>query len=266
MKERFLLGQYYEGSSFMHRLDPRTKIIITVLYMISLFIGSSPLFYLLMTAVFAGVIALSGIPFKVILRGMRIIIVLMLFTVVANFFFTSGKVLLQWGFIQITEEGIFRGIKMGVRLLLLVGFASLLTLTTKPIALTDGMEALGSPLKRLRLPVHEIAMMMSIALRFIPTILEELERIMDAQRARGADFSHGKLKDKAKALIPLMVPLFVSAFRRADELAQAMEAKCYDGSGNRTNWRPLKLRLADYLTLVLFVLLLLAPIFFRGIL
>lgn len=266
MKDKFLLGQYYQGESLMHSLDPRSKILITVLYMITLFIGDSAIFYMLMTGVFLFTVHLSRIPLKVILNGMKIIIILMIFTVIANFFFTEGTVLWQLGFIHITKEGIIRGFVMGLRLLLLVGFASVLTLTTKPIALTDGLEALGSPLKKIKFPVHEISMMMSIALRFIPTILEELERIMDAQRARGANFSEGKLMDKAKALVPLLVPLFVSAFRRADELAQAMEAKCYDGSGNRTNWKPLQWQKADSLILIGFLVLFILPIAFDAVL
>ena len=266
LKDRFLLGQYYDGDSFVHKLDPRTKIIITVLYMVVLFIGDSALFYGVMAGVFAFMTALSRIPVKVIFRGMKVVIVLMLFTVIANFFFTSGEVLWQLGFIKITYEGIIRGWVMGLRLILLVGFASILTLTTKPFALTDGLESLGSPLKKIGFPVHEIAMMMSIALRFIPTILEELERIMDAQRARGAKFSEGGIVQKAKALVPLMVPLFVSAIRRADELAQAMEAKCYDGSGNRSNWKPLKWRTADFIIMAFFIVLLVMPIAFPGIL
>ena len=252
MKDRFLLGQYYDAASPVHSLDPRLKMVVTLLYMAALFVTQNWQVYIALAAIFIAVILVSRVPLPYFWRGMRLIVIFMFFTLAANIFFTPGDAVLQLGFITITKEGLIRGGLMGIRLFLLVAFATLLTLTTKPVSLTEGMESLLLPLKIIKFPAHEISMVMSIALRFIPTILEELERIMNAQRVRGVDFSSGGLLKRAKALVPLLVPLFISSFRRADELAQAMEAKCYTGKNHRTHWKPLRWRMADTLVLLFF--------------
>ena len=229
------LGQYYPGESPIHRLDARTKIICALVYLVSLFVVRSFSAFALCIVLLAVVISVSRIPFRFISKGLKPIIFIIIFTMVINLLFTdAGNVLLQIGPVNITTEGIYRAAFMGLRLVLLIFGSSVLTLTTKPIELTDGLEKLLSPLSKLGLPAHELAMMMTIALRFIPTLLEETDKIMKAQTARGADFENGNLREKAKALIPLLVPLFVSAFRIAGDLAMAMEARCYHGGAGRT--------------------------------
>ena len=228
------LGQYYPGESIIHRLDPRTKIVGTLLYLISLFVADSFL-GLGVAVLFLGIcIKLSGVPLKFMLKGLKPIFMIMLFTFVLNIFMTSGEVLVALGPLKITIEGIYNAFFMVARLALLIIGSSLMTLTTKPINLTDGIERLLSPLQKIGVPAHELAMMMSIALRFIPTLLDETDKIMKAQMARGADFESGNLFQRAKSLIPLLVPLFISAFRIAVDLAMAMEARCYRGGENRT--------------------------------
>jgi len=228
------LGQYYPGESIIHRLDPRTKIVGTLLYLISLFVVDSFL-GLGVAVLFLGIcIKLSGVPLKFMLKGLKPIFMIMLFTFVLNIFMTSGEVLVALGPLKITIEGIYNAFFMVARLALLIIGSSLMTLTTKPINLTDGIERLLSPLQKIGVPAHELAMMMSIALRFIPTLLDETDKIMKAQMARGADFESGNLFQRAKSLIPLLVPLFISAFRIAVDLAMAMEARCYRGGENRT--------------------------------
>ncbi len=266
-KDKLLLGQYYPASSVVHRLSAQSKIIASLLYMISLFVVDSWWGWSAMAVIFFAVQRLSKVPLRALWRGLRLIAIFCLITVGLNIFvYPSEQVLVSWGKMHITEEGLSYGLAMGLRLLLLVAFASLLTFTTTPIALTDGLEALLKPLSVLKVPAQEIAMMMSIALRFIPTILEEFDRIILAQKARGADISQGKLLQRIKMFVPILVPLFVSAFRRADDLAQAMEAKCYQGGASRTRWKVTKWRHADTVTLVLFLLLLAASIVGRALL
>ena len=238
------LGQYFPGDSIVHRLDARCKLIAVVIYIAALFTAQSYVGYALMFAVTGGMIALSHIPLKSIVRGLKPVLVIIIFTAVLNMFFTPGKVIFQVWKISFTQEGVVRAVFMVLRISLLIAGTFLLTYTTPPIALTDGMERLFSPLKKLHVPVHELAMMMSMALRFIPTLIEETDKIMAAQKARGADFETGRLTERAKALLPILVPLFVSAFRRADELAVAMESRCYHGGEGRT--KQMKLQGIDY--------------------
>ncbi len=255
LKENFLMGQYQPGHSCLHTLDARSKILATLLYMVALFLARSWQSYALMGLLFVLAVAVSRVSLRMLWKGLRVVMIFVLFTIILNFFIYPGEILWQWGFLKLTKEGLVQGLTMGYRLLLLVAIASILTLTTKPMDLTDGMERLLWPFSKVGLPSHEIAMIMSIALRFIPTILDELERIMLAQRARGADFSSKNIKTRVKQLLPLMVPLFVSAFRRADELALAMEAKCYHGGKGRTHWRRTLWRGGDTLLLAALMLL-----------
>ena len=247
MLKDITIGQYYPSDSPIHRLDPRTKLMITFLYIIIIFFVQHFAGYLFVFLFLALVIVLSGLPLKYILKGLKPLLFIIVLTFGINLFFTSGgKVIFQLGFLKVTEEGLRQGISMMLRLLLLVMGTSLLTLTTSPISLTDGLEALLKPLQAIHFPAHELAMMMTIALRFIPTLLEETDKIMKAQMARGADFESGNLIQRAKSMVPLMVPLFISAFRRADELAMAMEARCYRGGENRTRMKVLRMERIDY--------------------
>ena len=242
------LGQYYPGDSAIHRLDARTKIICALVYLVSLFVVRSFSAFALCIVFLAVVIIISKIPFKFISKGLKPIIFLIILTMIINLLFTStGTVIATLGPVKITTEGIYRAAFMGLRLVLLIFGSSLLTLTTKPIELTDGLEKLLSPLAKIGLPAHELAMMMTIALRFIPTLLDETDKIMKAQTARGADFENGSLKEKARALVPLLVPLFVSAFRIAGDLAMAMEARCYHGGSGRTRMHQMKFGKGDAL-------------------
>ena len=248
------LGQYFPGNSPVHRLDPRTKLICVVLYIVALFLAAWFITYAVMLAVLAGSIYLSKVPVKSVFRGLKPVLFIVVFTAVLNLFYTPGDtVLAQFWVFTITLEGVWRAFFMVVRIMMLISGTFLLTYTTSPILLTDGLESLLGPLKMVRVPVHELAMMMSIALRFIPTLIEEADKIMSAQRARGADFESGNLIQRAKALLPLLVPLFISAFRRADELATAMECRCYHGGEGRTRLRQLKYKAADYVALFLFL-------------
>ena len=240
------LGQFFPGNSVVHRLDSRTKLICVVLYIVALFLANWFFTYAIMLLVLAGSIHLSKVPPKSVFRGLKPVLFIVVVTAVLNVFYTPGThVLAQFWIFTVTLEGVERAFFMVVRIMMLISGTFLLTYTTSPILLTDGLETLMGPLKVLHVPVHELAMMMSIALRFIPTLIEETDKIMSAQKARGADFETGGLMQKAKALIPLLVPLFISAFRRADELAVAMECRCYHGGGGRTRMRVLKLRGAD---------------------
>ena len=245
------LGQYFPGNTIIHRMDPRTKLLLTVLYIVALFLAKSLVTYGIMLAILAVWIILSKIKLKSILRGIKPILFILIFTGLLNIFYTPGTILWQWGFLRVTEEGLWSAFFMVLRILMLIACTFLLTYTTSPILLTDGLERLLNPLKKLRVPVHELAMMMSIALRFIPTLIEETDKIMSAQKARGADFETGSLMDKAKALVPLLVPLFISAFRRADELAIAMECRCYHGGEGRTRLKELHFQSFDILALIL---------------
>ena len=246
MLKDITLGQYFPGNSFVHRLDPRTKLLVLVAYIIALFMAVSWASYGLCLVFLVTSIAISGIPAKSFLRGMKPLMFILIFTAILNIFFTEGEtVLVAFWSITITLEGLVRAFFMLLRILMLVTGTFLLTYTTSPISLTDGLESLLSPLKRIKLPVHELSMMMCIALRFIPTLIEETDKIMSAQKARGADFESGNLLQRVKALIPILVPLFISAFRRADELATAMECRCYQGGDGRTKMKLLRYHLQD---------------------
>ena len=250
------LGQYFPGSSPVHRLDPRTKILAVVLYITALFLAKSFVTYGIMFLVLCASIALSKVPVKSSLRGLKPVLVIAVFTAVLNLLYTPGEhVLAKLWIFTITLEGVFTAFFMVIRIMMLIAGTFLLTYTTSPILLTDGLESLLGPLKKLKVPVHELAMMMSIALRFIPTLIEETDKIMSAQRARGADFESGNLMQRAKAMIPLLVPLFISAFRRADELAVAMECRCYHGGEGRTRLRQLKYGGNDWTALILFLVI-----------
>ena len=233
------IGQYYPVDSVVHRLDPRTKLFGTMIYIISLFFANNLWCYAAATLFLMCAVKLSGVPFKFIVRGLKAIVVLLLISISFNLFLTDGRVLFRLGFLKVTEEGLTLALFMGLRLMYLVIGSSIMTLTTTPNQLTDGLEKSLGFLNKLHVPVHEISMMMSIALRFIPILIEETDKIMKAQMARGADFESGNLVQKAKSMIPLLVPLFVSAFRRATDLAMAMEARCYRGGEGRTKMKPL---------------------------
>lgn len=248
------LGQYFPGHSWLHKLDPRTKLVATLFYISSIFTAESLFSYGLVTF-FAGFCCLlSKVPVKILIKSVRPLWVIIVLTLGIHLFFTPGTLLFQLGPIQISWEGMRLGIFMSLRLVLLILFSSLLTLTTSPIALTDGIERLLRPFKVLGIPAHELAMMMTIALRFIPTLLEETERIMKAQMARGAEFTTGSLIARAKNLVPLLVPLFISAFRRADELATAMEARCYRGGEGRTRMKELSFTGRDWIGLAVILI------------
>ena len=256
MKSDITFGQYCEGNSVIHRLDPRTKLIVLVVYMVTLFVASGWVSYGVLLLFLLTVIKISAIPGKSIVRGMKPLVMILVFTGVLNLFFNKdGRVLVDFWGITITTGGAERAAFMLVRILMLVTATFLLTYTTSPISLTDGLESLLSPLKKLRLPIHELAMMMSIALRFIPTLIEETDKIMSAQKARGADFESGNIFQRARALVPILVPLFISAFRRADELATAMECRCYHGGQGRTALHVLRYRAVDIWVLLGFIAL-----------
>ena len=249
MLKDITLGQYFPGQSVIHRLDPRTKLTMLVVYIVALFLAEGWVSYGLVFAFLAVVIRLSTIPLKSILRGMKPLVMILIFTGVLNLFFTQdGEVLVKFWVLTVTSGGLSRAMMMMARILMLISGTFLLTYTTSPIALTDGLEALMNPLKKVGVPVHELSMMMCIALRFIPTLIEETDKIMSAQKARGADFESGSLTDRAKALIPILVPLFISAFRRADELATAMECRCYQGGEGRTKMKQLHYHREDFLS------------------
>ena len=249
MLKDITLGQYFPGQSVIHRLDPRTKLTMLVVYIVALFLAEGWVSYGLVFVFLAVVIRLSTIPLKSILRGMKPLVMILIFTGVLNLFFTQdGEVLVKFWVLAVTSGGLSRALMMMARILMLISGTFLLTYTTSPIALTDGLEALMNPLKKVGVPVHELSMMMCIALRFIPTLIEETDKIMSAQKARGADFESGSLTDRAKALIPILVPLFISAFRRADELATAMECRCYQGGEGRTKMKQLHYHREDFLS------------------
>lgn len=248
------LGQYYQADSVLHRLDPRVKLIATFVYVISLFVVDNLIGYGICFLFLALAIGLSKVPVKFMLRGMKAILFLLIITVIFNLFLTPGETLVSFWVFKITKEGVKMAFTMAVRLSMLIVGSSVMTLTTTPNNLTDGLESVMKPLKKIKVPVHEIAMMMSIALRFIPILLEETDKIMKAQIARGADFESGNLFKKAKSMVPLLVPLFISAFRRANDLAMAMEARCYQGGEGRTKMKPLIYRKRDGIAYVIVVL------------
>ncbi len=241
MLKDITLGQFFPGNSVIHRLDPRTKLIMLIVYIVALFLAQSWISYGLLFLFLAVAIKVSTIPLKTIVRGLKPLVMILIFTGVLNLFFTKeGPTLVSFWGLSITLGGVQRAVLMMARILMLITCTFLLTYTTSPIALTDGLESLMGPLKKIKVPVHELSMMMCIALRFIPTLIEETDKIMNAQKARGADFENGSLMDRARALIPILVPLFVSAFRRADELATAMECRCYQGGEGRTKMKLLR--------------------------
>jgi len=241
------LGQFLPGNSVVHRLDPRTKIILTTLYVTVLFMLNNYTGYLILALFTVFIIGVSEVPFGFVFRGVKPLFLFLLFTMAVNLFMSGGEVIFKLWFLTATWEGLHLAIQMSLRLVFLLMGTSLLTFTTSPITLTDGIESLLHPLKRVGVPAHELAMMMTIAIRFIPTIIEETDKIMKAQAARGADFESGSLWQRAKAMVPLLVPLFISAFRRADELAMAMECRCYNGGDGRTKLKQLKMGRVDLL-------------------
>ena len=251
MLKDITLGQYFPGNTVVHRLDPRTKLLMVVVYIVALFLAKWWVSYGVMLAFLVTAVMLSHIKPKALFRGLKPLIVIMVFTALINLFYSDGEVLVKFWIFRITREGIVQAAFLVLRIMMLVTGTFLMTYTTSPIALTDGMESLLSPLKKLHFPVHELSMLMSIALRFIPTLIEETDKIISAQKARGADFESGNIFRRAKALVPILVPLFVSAFRRADELATAMECRCYHGDEGRTKLKQLHYRARDIITLLL---------------
>ena len=245
------LGQYYPGNSFIHRLDPRTKILTTLLLIVAVFLANSAMGYGALCAMVLLIIAVSGLPFMLVLKSVKPLLFIILLTLALHALMGQGEhVIWQWKFIKVTEEGLRLGVQMAMRLILLLMISSILTFTTSPIVLTDGIEALLRPFRVIGVPAHELAMMMTIALRFIPTLMEETDRIIKAQTARGADFDSGNLLVKAKNMLPILVPLFISAFRRADDLAIAMEARCYRGGEGRTRMHQLAYRTGDVMAFI----------------
>ena len=250
MLKDITLGQYFPGNTPIHRLDPRTKLIWVVLYIVALFSAQWLVSYGLVLALLITVVALSKIQFKVILKSMKPLLFIILLTGLLNLFYTQGTPLVSFWIFTISREGIFSAVFMVLRISMLITGTFMLTYTTSPISLTDGLERLLGPLKKIKVPVHELTMMMCIALRFIPTLIEETDKIISAQKARGADFETGSIFSRAKALIPILVPLFISSFRRADELAVAMECRCYHGGEGRTRLKELSYRRVDYIVLI----------------
>ena len=264
MLKDITLGQYFPGNTVAHRLDPRTKILLVVLYIVALFCAKHIISYGLMALTLLVCVKISKVPFKTMVKGLKPVVFIVVFTAVLNLFFTPGdRNLVEIGFIRISDTGLENAVFMVLRILLLIMGTFLMTYTTSPISLTDGLEQLLNGLKRFHVPVHELAMMMSIALRFIPTLIEETDKIMSAQKARGADFESGNILEKAKALIPILVPLFISAFRRADELATAMECRCYHGGEGRTKLHVLKYERRDYTALTIGTVILIAVLVLR---
>ncbi len=245
MLKDITIGQYFPGDTVIHKLDPRIKILISIIYLVSLFFIDSFFPYIFVLAFIMLTVKLSKVPFKFILKGLKPLRFIMIITFVINVFMTKGTVIFELGPLTVTEEGLSTAVFMILRLAFLVTGTSILTLTTSPISLTDGIESLLSPFKKIGLPAHELAMMMTIALRFIPTLLEETDKIIKAQKARGADFESGNILKRAQNLVPLLVPLFINSLRRADDLATAMEARCYRGGDNRTRLNELELTTSD---------------------
>lgn len=247
MLSNITIGQYFPGDSFLHRMDPRAKIVATMIFIIAIFLAETTLAYTLVGLFTLFTVALSRLPMRLVWNSVKPLWIIIVFTMSVHVFTTPGTMIWQYGFLHISEEGLRMGSYMAARLVFLIIFSSLLTYTTSPIRLTDGIEHLLNPFRLFGVPAHELAMMMTIALRFIPTLLEETDRIMKAQASRGADFTTGSLVKRAKNMVPLLVPLFISAFRRADELAVAMEARCYRGGENRTRMKELTITSYDYI-------------------
>ena len=255
MLKDITLGQFFPGTSFVHRLDPRTKLVTLVLYIVALFVAAGWISYAVCFVFLAVSIAISRIPLKALFHGLKPLVFVLVLTGILNIFFTPGEPIFTLGVVSVSMEGIVQAVRMMLRILMLISATFLLTYTTSPISLTDGLESLLSPLKAIKVPVHELSMMMCIALRFIPTLIEETDKIMCAQKARGADFESGNLFARVKALIPILVPLFISAFRRADELATAMECRCYQGGEGRTKMKHLRYVGRDYVLYLVDILL-----------
>ncbi len=264
MMDKMILGRYVPADSVLHRMDPRSKLIIIFLFVCIVFIANNSLTYGILLAYTLVMIALSKIPFRFILNGLIPVLWLVIFTLLVHLFFTrGGDVLIDIGWLKIYEEGVRQGIFISLRFFLLILVTSLLTLTTTPIEITDGIEYLLAPLKKIKFPVHELALMMSIALRFIPTLMQETDIIMKAQSARGVDFTSGPIKERLKAIVPLLIPLFISSFKRAEELAVAMEARGYRGGEGRTKYRQLRWGLSDTAMILLLLLVAVLLIIFR---
>ena len=263
MLREITIGQYYPVSSLIHRLDPRVKIIGTLVYLVSLFLFDSFAGLLVAVTFLCGIIILSKVPVRYILKGLKPVMILLFMTVFFNLFLTPGEEIFRWWIFKITKEGVYRGAFFGFRMLLLIMGSSLMTFTTTPVQLTDGLEWLMKPLSVIGVPVHDVATMMSIALRFIPILIEETDRIMKAQQARGADFESGNVFRRIKAMIPIFVPLLISAFRRAFDLALAMEARCYHGGQGRTKYHALRFRARDYAAFVILTVYLTSVIILR---
>ena len=264
MLKDITLGQYFPGNTVAHKLDPRTKILLVVLYIVALFTAKGVAAYALLGLCLAACVKISKVGLKQLVRGLKPVLFIIVFTGILNLFFTPGdRYLVEVGFLRISDTGLENAIYMVLRIMLLIMGTFLMTYTTSPISLTDGLEKLLGGLKKFHVPVHELSMMMSIALRFIPTLIEETDKIMSAQKARGADFESGNLIDKAKAMIPILVPLFISAFRRADELATAMECRCYHGGEGRTKLHVLKYERRDWVALLLGAVVVAAVILLR---
>lgn len=257
------IGQYFPGNSILHRLDPRTKVVLLFFYLVLIFLCKSGISYGVMTALTAALMLLSKVPMRMMLRSLKPLWWIILFTFVVHIFSTSGEELCKVAFLSVTAEGIVEGFYICLRLVLLICLSSLLTFTTSPLKLTDAMEALLSPGKRVGVPAHELAMMMTIALRFVPTLIQETDRIMKAQQSRGADFMTGSIMKRMQAFVPVLVPLFLSAFRRADDLAMAMEARCYRGGEGRTQMKALKITSIDYVAWGFSILLIAAVLALR---
>lgn len=263
MLNNITLGQYFPGESFLHRMDPRAKILATVIFISAIFFAYDLPTYIIVAAVTITALAISRLPIGLILASLKPLWILIVFTLAIHMFSTPGDVIWKWSFLQVTTQGLEQGAIMTARLVFLIVFSSLLTYTTSPIILTDGIEQLLNPFKAIGVPAHELAMMMTIALRFIPTLLEETERIMKAQAARGSDFTTGNVLVRAKKMVPILVPLFISSFRRADELATAMEARCYHGGEGRTRLRTLSLTWRDTVGVGIIVIVTLAIAWMR---
>lgn len=265
MMEKMIFGRYIPGDSVVHRLDPRSKLLFVFAFIVIVFLANNAITYALLLAFTLGVILLSRIKLYFLINGLKPVIFLMVFTFLIHILFTrEGAVLVDLGFLKIYEEGLKQGVFISVRFLVLVFMTSVLTLTTSPISITDGVETLLNPLKKVKLPVHELALMMSISLRFIPTLMDETDKIMKAQMARGSDLSAGSLKDRLKAVVPLLVPLFVSAFKRAEDLATAMEVRGYRGGEGRTRYRQLKWDLGDTLAIASLIVMVALLVYFRN--
>ena len=265
MMEKMIFGRYIPGDSFVHRLDSRSKLLFVFAFIIIVFLANNAITYSLLVAFTLVVILMSRIRLYFLINGLKPVIILMVFTFLLHILFTrEGDIIFELGFLKVYEEGLKQGIFISVRFLVLVFMTSVLTLTTSPISITDGIETLLNPLKKVKLPVHELALMMSISLRFIPTLMDETDKIMKAQMARGSDLSAGPLKDRVKAIVPLLVPLFVSAFKRAEDLATAMEVRGYRGGEGRTRYRQLKWDLGDTFALLSLVVMVVLLVYFRN--